>query len=109
MKAYYKCPKCNTRGKSKWVMDRISKPFYIVECKECGNVYYQTFHINVPKDYKPKVKDEKVKVPSLEIKPDALDPVTCYDPEYSKGRCAVLDLDALPRKKGPTQSNQGTL
>ncbi len=41
MKAYNKCPDCDTINEPMWIMDKPNRPYYICLCIECQNMYYQ--------------------------------------------------------------------
>jgi transcription elongation factor Elf1 len=41
MKAYNKCPDCDTINEPMWIMDKPNRPYYICLCTECQNMYYQ--------------------------------------------------------------------
>jgi|LGVF01.2.fsa_nt_gb transcription elongation factor Elf1 len=42
MKAYDKCPGCDTINRSTNAKINKQKPYYSVICKDCGKLYYQT-------------------------------------------------------------------
>ena len=41
MKAYNKCPDCNTRNEPIESIDKLNLSYYICICTECQNMYYQ--------------------------------------------------------------------
>lgn len=100
MKAYEASPKCGTKNESKWLMDRISKPYYSCICVECNNHYYQTNQRQEPEKQDSNnsgQSNDKVQIKSTEIEPIHLDPVP------------YITTVSPPRKRGKDTTSQARL